>query len=99
MINIVNSTSFNISWDDIPPVERNGLILTYEVLYEPQMTLGGVLMPGSIETSALYVVLGGLQEFVVYNISVRAYTSEGPGPYSDELTEMTPEDREWCCDS
>ncbi len=36
--------------------------------------------------------LTNLEEFVDYNISVRAYTSEGAGPYSEEITVMTPED-------
>ena len=88
----MNSTAFNVSWDEIPPVERNGLIVTYEVLYAPLATFGGILMPDSVNTSDLYVVLNNLQEFVLYNVSVRAYTSEGPGPYSDGLTQITPED-------
>ena len=33
-----------------------------------------------------------LEEFVNYNISVRAYTSVGPGPYSDPVTARTLED-------
>ena len=38
--------------------------------------------------------LSQLEEFVEYNISVRAYTSVGPGPYSEEITERTDEDGE-----
>ena len=38
--------------------------------------------------------LTGLQEFTEYNISVRAYTSVGPGPYSEEVTNRTFEDGE-----
>ena len=36
--------------------------------------------------------LTGLEEFVNYTLSVRAYTREGAGPYSEEMTVMTPED-------
>ena len=37
--------------------------------------------------------LTGLEEYVEYNITVRAYTSVGPGPYSDPpITERTMED-------
>ena len=32
--------------------------------------------------SVTEITLTGLQEFVEYNISVRAYTSVGPGPFS-----------------
>ena len=39
------------------------------------------------------VILFGLEEFMTYNISVRAYTSVGPGPYSmPEQTLMTLQD-------
>ena len=36
----------------------------------------------------------GLDEYVLYNISVRAYTSVGPGPYSTPVTIITHEDGE-----
>ena len=40
-------------------------------------------------------MIDGLEELVTYNISVRAYTSEGPGPYSmPEQTVTTLENRE-----
>ena len=47
------------------------------------MTFSGVLN-GSLlrNTSSTFLLLSGLEEFVEYNISVRAYTSVGPGPYS-----------------
>ena len=35
------------------------------------------------------VVLTDLQEFNGYNISIRAYTSVGEGPYSEDLTVTT----------
>ena len=63
----------------------------YEIKYEPLEcelieyinTTGPVLMMN----------LNDLEEYVEYNITVRAYTSEGPGPYSDPpVTERTLED-------
>ena len=38
-----------------------------------------------------FTVLTGLEEFVQYNISMRAYTSTGSGPYSTGVVEMTDE--------
>ena len=35
------------------------------------------------------MVLTGLEEYVEYNISVRAYTRAGSGPHSDPVTKMT----------
>ena len=34
----------------------------------------------------------GLQEYVNYSIQIRAYTREGPGPYSNPIIELTLED-------
>ena len=49
-------------------------------------------MTDTITTTNLSVNITGLEEYVEYNISVRAYTSVGPGPYSDPVTERTLED-------
>ena len=89
----LNSTSLNISWEEIPPRSRNGIITTYEVLYEPLETFGGMLMANQVNTSDLSIVLTNLQQFVGYNVSVRAYTSVGPGSYSNEVFSMTLQDR------
>ena len=35
------------------------------------------------------LVLGALQECVQYNISVRAYTSQGPGPFSKPILDSS----------
>ena len=67
----------------------------YEIEYEPLDSFGGELVVESINTTGpvLMMTLTGLEEYVEYNITVRAYTSEGPGPYSDPpVTERTLED-------
>ena len=38
--------------------------------------------------------LNGLEEYAEYNLSVRAYTSAGPGPYSAGVVERTDTDGE-----
>ena len=45
-----------------------------------------------VNASELFLELTGLEGFIEYNISVRAYTSQGPGPFSDDITQMTQED-------
>ena len=72
--------------------DQNGIIITYEVLYEPLETFGGEIETEAVNTTNTFITLSALQEFVGYNISVRAYTNAGPGPYSDIVTDMTPED-------
>ena len=63
----------------------------YEIEYEP---LECNLINEYINTTGpvLMVNLTGLEEYVEYDITVRAYTSEGPGPYSDPVTKRTLED-------
>ena len=88
----VSSTEIEVSWEEVPAINENGVITTYEVLYSPLMTFGGQIAANTTNTSQLNTTLTGLQEYVEYNISVRAYTSVGPGPYSDGVVERTEED-------
>ena len=68
----------------------------YEVLYQPQETFNNVIMNNNYltieDTSQTSVLIAGLQESVSYNISVRAYTSVGKGPFNEEIVITTFED-------
>ena len=96
---VLSSTSINVTWGEIPPIRRNGIITAYEVLYEPLETFGGLIGSESVNTTNMYFVLFGLQEYVDYNISVRAYTEVGPGPYSQGITNQTFQDCEFISSS
>ena len=82
----LSSTEIRVNWEPMPAIEENGIIVAYEILYEPQETFNGEIMSNvSINTtngSVLEMVLNGLQEFVEYNVTVRAYTSIGSGPFN-----------------
>ena len=88
----ISSTEILVSWDEVPEIDQNGVIILYDVQYEPLMTFGGELMTMTMNTSNTSIVLGGLQEYVEYNVSVRAYTSVGPGPFSPGVDNQTFED-------
>ena len=79
-------------WEDVTLVDQNGNVTEYGVMYEPLMTFGDQLNTTIVNTTNLSIILNDLEEFVNYNISVRAYTSVGPGPYSDGIVRMTFED-------
>ena len=66
----------------------------YEVMYTPLETFGETLESDTVNVSRseLSVNLTGLEEYVNYNISVRAYTSVGAGPYSVAMTVLTLQD-------
>ena len=89
---VESSTAIRVSWEEVPAFDRNGVITEYEVQYEPLETFGGQISTSTVNTSMLSINLIGLQEFVDYNISVRAYTSAGPGPYSIGVVERTDTD-------
>ncbi len=92
MVMVVSSTAIMVTWDMVPAMNRNGIITVYEVQYEPLEMFDDTTLTVNMSGSATMTCLTGLQEFVDYDISVRAYTSEGEGPYSTVVTEMTAED-------
>ena len=46
----------------------------------------------TVNSTTLMVDLTGLEEYVLYSIRVRAYTSVGAGPYSGVVMERTQKD-------
>ena len=89
---VLSSTEIQVNWTEVSEIDQNGMIITYEVLYDPLMTFNGMLNTTTVNTTNVYITLSNLQEYVEYNISVRAYTNVGPGPYSLEIISRTLED-------
>ena len=87
-----SSTTILVTWDMIPHIDQNGVITTYQVLYQPLQTFNGAIRQQSVNVTGLAANLTDLEEFVNYSIAVRAYTSVGGGPYSEPITERTDED-------
>ena len=80
-----------VTWEEVPAIEENGIIINYEVEFEP-LEFTDTLMINTTNGTSFLTVIIGLQEFVAYNFSVRAYTSVGPGPFSVAVTNRTFED-------
>ena len=80
-----------MTWDEIPGLDQNGIIINYEVQIDP-LDFPADIFVQLLNTTNLEIQVTSLEEYVFYNISVRAYTSVGPGPYSDPVTERTFED-------
>ena len=81
-----------MTWDSVPPIDQNGIVTMYEVLYRSLETFCEYIETRNVSGTEISVVLMDFEEFVDYNISVRAFTSAGGGPYSDEVTATTFED-------
>ena len=96
MIAVHNVTTFKVSWQ--PVASNNGPILVYRLLTKPivhsaQQKLLNVScseVPCGISVSHdCNVYLHNLPQCIVYNITVRAYTSAGDGPFSQPATLAT----------
>ena len=98
MINVISSTEILVTWDIVTPINQNGIITMYEVLYQPQETFGGAISPlvEMVVAPTLSVTLTLLQEYVVYSISIRAFTQAGPSGYTTALQARTPLDGNDC---
>ena len=86
-----SSTEIMVTWAEVLPIDQNGIITIYEVRYEPLQFMES-LSTVFTNTTDMAISLTNLQEYVEYNISVRAYTAIGFGPFSTEITERTFED-------
>ena len=82
-------------WEEVVPIDQNGVITMYQVLYQPLETFGGAIGPLTVNVTELTADLTDLEEYINYTISVRAYTSAGEGPYSDGVIVLTNEDSEF----
>ena len=91
MASNITSTTITLTWTEVPAIHQNGVILGYGVEYT-QTTFDSVPTTQNVTVTSTLAVLTGLEEYVEYSIQVRAYTEEGPGPYSDVLIVTTSED-------
>ena len=92
---VTSPRNITVIWEEVVPIDQNGVITMYQVLYQPLETFGGAIGPLTVNVTELTADLADLEEYVNYTISVRAYTSAGEGPYSDGVTELTYEDSEF----
>ena len=77
-----------VSWLRVDPVHQNGIITVYEVDYQPLTDFGSEDVT-RVNTTNTTIVLMDLHESVQYNITVRAFTSVGGGPFSNPVASIT----------
>ena len=90
-----SSTAILVTWDPVPEIDRNGIIIQYQVEFN-QSTFNEISTSNLTTTngSQLMVELEGLEEYVDYSVRVQAYTSVGPGPFSVAVVTRTLQDGE-----
>ena len=73
-----SSTSISVSWEEVQAELKNGIITGYSIKYQSLAESDNrVVQAGPNDRQAN---LTGLKKFVVYNISVTAFTVKGGGP-------------------
>lgn len=81
----VNKTTLNISWAPLPREQSNGNIVLYnvkeELLYRGRRQERSSFSSRTVNTTNTFILLSGLWLYSKYQVSVRAYTKVGPGPY------------------
>ena len=86
----LSPTEIRVTVTPIPVGTENGIILYYYVCFrEPndESCTKDANIDANLDT--LTVIKDGLNPNTEYRIRVRAYNSEGGGPYGDEVTLMT----------
>ena len=92
---VISPTEIETSWNEVDPIYQNGIIIIYEVDYQPAQMFNGSMTVDVVNTTNTTIVLSALHESVQYNITVRAYTSIGPGPFSSHVLSVTEEARKF----
>jgi len=79
-LQVVSAKDIDVSWSEVDPINRNGIVTIYEILYQPQESYDQTF--SYMNTSSLSVRLSNLHEYALYNIQVKAFTLVGSGPNS-----------------
>ena len=93
-VQVLTSSVIQVTWSEVPVREQRGTITNYEVEYKQDAFSDGSVQSVNVAAPTLMVNLTLLHEYTEYLIRVRAYTSVGSGPYSNEIPATTLEDRE-----
>lgn len=84
------SRSLNFTWQPVPSDKRNGIILGYVIRVTSQRDDSTVqLYPAPSESTYIADIF---KPYTVYTARIAAYTEVGTGPFSPEVSTMTPQD-------
>ena len=87
----MSSAKFNITWLGLLREVAHGIIINYEVRLSVVENCTEIksTIHSTINTTTTYVVVTGLSLCAKYDVSVRGYTAEGPGPFSNPAVVQT----------
>ena len=81
-VSSLSPNQVTVQWGPVPEIDRNGIITHYKVVFN-QNTINSLPSDGfSFNDTEFSSTVGPLQPFILYTLSVRAYTSVGAGPFN-----------------
>ena len=88
-----SSTSFNVTWNEIPNEHKNGIILGYTIRYGFSRT--GFTNKTVLNGTTRHTELTGLEKYKLYSIQILGFTVKGYGNLSEPVIVRTAEDGKW----
>ena len=70
-----------LEWSPVPEIDWNGVITVYEVVFS-QSSIEHLPQSGTLSASYRSTSVAPLQPFIPYNLTVRAFTINGTGPFN-----------------
>lgn len=83
----MNSSTITLSWDEVMEGDRNGVITAYDVCVEGAGGSCDILL--TVYAPDRQVSISGLINETEYSVIIRAYTSAGAGPFSQQVLVTT----------
>ena len=90
-ITAVTATSLTITWQPLPPCERNGVITNYTIAYRMEGGMDMSFSEVAVGDTRLMHVVKSLTPYTNYTIKMAATTSVGRGELGPEVTVQTDE--------
>ena len=86
---VANSSSeIIVYWEEVPAINRNGIILHYEVLYCRTLNCSQTQSINTTDAATFTLSVNNLEQLTEYSITVRAYTEVGAGKESTPVLEV-----------
>ena len=87
----IERTEYQLSWNGLPREVANGFIKIYQVrlLLKESCFSVDTSFNSTFNTTKTEMLLSSLSICSRYEVSVRAFTAAGPGPYSEPLVIQT----------
>ena len=87
-----SSTSINVTWDEIPTDDKNGIIIQYHIQHRIYQGINPNWTYSVINASNSAIELTGLKFYTFYEIKMAGATSVGVGTYSSPIVTRTDAD-------